>query len=146
MTILIHVSVAIQSENRVLLVQETKPQHHGCWNLPGGHVEFGETLYQAALREVAEETRLTIALSHLVGVYTGIRKPDSHAIRFVFAATPQNTSAIAGADILAVRWFDLDECLELEPSQLVSPAILRRIINDLKQNRAYPLEVLIEPD
>lgn len=108
MTILIHVSVAIKWENRVLFVQETKPVNYGCWNLPGGHVEFGETLHQAAVREVAEETGLEVTLSHLVRIYTGIRQPDSHAIRFVFTAKPQNNLAVAGADILAVRWFDLD--------------------------------------
>lgn len=129
----------------MLLVQETKPINYGRWNLPGGHVEFGETLHQAALREVAEETNLRITLSHLVGIYTDIRKPDSHAIRFVFAATPQNTSAVAGADILAVQWFDLDECLELDHAQLVSPEMLCRSLTDLKQKCFYPLEVLVEP-
>ncbi|MEH1822258.1 MAG: NUDIX hydrolase [Nostoc sp.] len=146
MTILIHVSVVIQWENRVLFVQETKLINYGRWNLPGGHIEFGETVHQAALREVVEETNLAVVLLHLVGVYTGIRKPDSHAIRFVLTAIPQNNSAVAGADILAVQWFDLDELIELDDSQLVSPDMLRRIIADLKHNRVYPLETLIEPD
>lgn len=46
----------------------------------------------------------------------------------------------------AVQWFDLDELIELDDSQLVSPNMLRRIISDLKQNRVYPLETLVEPD
>lgn len=42
MSILIHVSVALQQGEAVLLVQERKPENHRLWNLPGGHLEMGE--------------------------------------------------------------------------------------------------------
>jgi ADP-ribose pyrophosphatase YjhB (NUDIX family) len=45
MPILLHVSVALtRGDHRILLVQEGKPENHGRWNLPGGHLEVGETI------------------------------------------------------------------------------------------------------
>lgn len=55
MAILIHVSVAIQKHDWILLVQEQKQENHGRWNLPGGHLELGETVQDGALCEVREE-------------------------------------------------------------------------------------------
>jgi len=69
----IFVSVAIRDADRVLLVQEGKQESLGLWNLPGGHLEFGETLQAGAAREVKEETGLEVSLSGLIGAYTWIR-------------------------------------------------------------------------
>lgn len=46
----------IQKDDRFLLVQEKKESAYGLWNIPAGKVEVGETLEQAAIREVKEET------------------------------------------------------------------------------------------
>jgi len=86
MSIPIHVSVVIREGNRVLFVQEADPRCYGRWNLPGGHLEHGETLQQAARREVLEETGLRVELSALLGVYTDLRLPAIDTLRFVFSA------------------------------------------------------------
>jgi ADP-ribose pyrophosphatase YjhB (NUDIX family) len=144
MPISITVSVAVRAGDRVLVVQEMKPAHYGRWNLPGGHVEFGETIQQAARREVAEETGLSVALVGLIGVYNIVYKPDRLGVRFVFTASAGGATPIAGHDILDLQWRRLDELDGLPDAQLVHAPVLRRILADLKQNRRYPLETLVE--
>jgi 8-oxo-dGTP diphosphatase len=61
------VSAAIFREGKVLLVRRARSPGHGFYSLPGGRVEFGETLHQALTREVDEETGLKIDIIGLAG-------------------------------------------------------------------------------
>lgn len=61
------VTVVVISEGMILLQQRAD---FPLWNLPGGHVEDGESLAEAAIREVREETGLTVRITRLVGVYS----------------------------------------------------------------------------
>ena len=61
------VSAAIFRDGRVLIVRRARPPAHGLYTLPGGGVELGETLEQAVIREVREETALEIEPVELVG-------------------------------------------------------------------------------
>ena len=144
MTRLIHVSTVIQETGRILLVQEAKTENRGLWNLPGGHLEEYETLHRGALREVFEETGLTVVLGGLVGVYTSLR-PGYQAFRFVFAAPHPGGAAFAGDDILAVRWSTLEEAASLPDSELVGPIMFRRILSDLQHKPLTSLALLVEP-
>lgn len=67
-------AVIVDAEGRVLLQQRTD---NGRWGLPGGAMEFGESILEALHREVQEETGLTIEVVRLVGVYS---HPDHHQI------------------------------------------------------------------
>jgi ADP-ribose pyrophosphatase YjhB (NUDIX family) len=144
MTRLVHVSAVLQEADRILLVQEAKPQNRALWNLPGGHLEENETLQEGALREVFEETGLQVELAGLVGIYTSLRA-DYQAFRFVFAAPYPSGVAIAGDDILAVRWVTLAEANAMADSELVSPVMFRRILSDLQHHPLTPLSLLVEP-
>ena len=61
------VSAAIFRDNRLLLVRRARSPAKGFYSLPGGRVEFGESLHAALHREVAEETALTIEIVELAG-------------------------------------------------------------------------------
>lgn len=61
------VSAAIFRDGRVLVVRRARQPAAGSWTLPGGRVELGETLVEAVVREVAEETALTIHVRGLAG-------------------------------------------------------------------------------
>jgi 8-oxo-dGTP diphosphatase len=60
-------AVVHDRDGRLLLVRRGRPPHAGSWSLPGGRVEAGETLAQAVVREVREETGLTVAAGSVVG-------------------------------------------------------------------------------
>jgi ADP-ribose pyrophosphatase YjhB (NUDIX family) len=63
----IAVSAAIFRDGRILLVRRARSPGKGLYSLPGGRVEFGESLHMALHREVAEETALTIEIVELAG-------------------------------------------------------------------------------
>ena len=78
----------IQDEQlRVLLIKRASDPYKNTWALPGGFVDYGETLEQAAVREAKEETSLDVNLVCLLGIYSDpARDPRHHTISTVFIA------------------------------------------------------------
>lgn len=134
----LHVSIAVVDGERLLLVQESKPSCAGKWNLPGGHIELGESPIEAASRELAEETSVAAVPESLVGTYTG-----PSAIRFVFLARYRAQPVSPGSDILDARFVALHEIEAWPDEHLVGPNMLRLILNDLKLGRQFSLESFI---
>ncbi|HWA67292.1 MAG TPA: NUDIX hydrolase [Mycobacteriales bacterium] len=100
---------------RLLLVRRANPPAKGSWTLPGGRVEAGETPRQAAAREVAEETGLTVTVGDLLATVPvlGYRVHD-------FAATVVSGRLQPADDAADARWFSLRElgALDLSPGLL----------------------------
>ena len=72
-------------ENGIVLIKRKNPPHG--WALPGGFVDYGETLESAAIREAREETCLDVTLSCQMGAYSDpSRDPRHHSISVVFVA------------------------------------------------------------
>lgn len=96
----------------VLLIQRGHPPFEGCWALPGGFVEEGETLEQAARRELEEETGLTgLTLAQLATFGDPGRDPRGWTVSVAFWSWlgPEMGEGIAaGDDAAAARWWALD--------------------------------------
>lgn len=103
-------------EGQVLLVQRGSDPFRGSWALPGGFVEVGETVEEACVREVAEETGVPASPASLVGVYSDpARDPRGHVVSVVFHVEPDEMGADArpGDDAAEVGWFPVEEPPEL---------------------------------
>ncbi len=71
----------------ILLIRRKFPPFQGQWALPGGFVEYGETVEHAAVREAREETGLRVKLKKLLGVYSDPKRdPRGHTVAAVFVA------------------------------------------------------------
>jgi 8-oxo-dGTP pyrophosphatase MutT (NUDIX family) len=104
-------AVIFDEDGRILLQQRTD---NGLWGLPGGAVEFGESILAALHREVMEETGLTIEVRRLVGVYSHpdhhqiITYPDGNVFHFVstcFACRPMGGTLTLGDETSGLAWF-----------------------------------------
>lgn len=90
----------------VVLVKRKNPPHG--WALPGGYVDYGETLEQAAVREAREETGLRIQLKRQLHTYSDPgRDPRRHTVTTVFVAAAEG-EAVAGDDAAEIGIFSWD--------------------------------------
>jgi ADP-ribose pyrophosphatase YjhB (NUDIX family) len=80
------VDIIIEVEGGIVLIERKNPPHG--WAIPGGFVDYGETVESAAVREAKEETGLDVQLTALLGVYSDpSRDPRHHTISTVFVAS-----------------------------------------------------------
>lgn len=96
-------------DGAVLLVQRAQEPLAGHWSLPGGAVELGETLEEALVRELREETGLTVRVLELVEALNRItpgesRRPRYHYVLLDYLCEPLGGTLQAGSDVQAAAW------------------------------------------
>jgi ADP-ribose pyrophosphatase YjhB (NUDIX family) len=107
------VDTIIQRDSRILLVKRKNDPFKGYLVLPGGFVNEGERVEDAAKREVKEETSLNIELLDILGVYSDpARDPRGHMMSTVFIAKISShndkVDAVAQDDAAAIEWISLE--------------------------------------
>jgi len=90
------VSAAVFRDGKVLIVRRARPPAHGLYTLPGGGVELGETLEEAVIREVREETALEVVPVALAGYRQAIARDETGRIERHFVILPFAARWIAG--------------------------------------------------
>jgi len=101
------VNVAVIDDNKVLLI---KREDFPIWGLPGGGVEDGESLAQAAIRETQEETGVSAKLTHLMGVYSRPQWINGGNHEILFKATPvSGVLRPQDGETVDVHYFSIDE-------------------------------------
>ncbi len=101
-------------DGALLMVQRANPPAVGCWTVPGGRVEAGESVTAAVERELREETALEVRCGPLVG-WTERRGSGHHFVILDFAVTVTgNTTPTAGGDAAAAAWVARSEMATLD--------------------------------
>jgi 8-oxo-dGTP diphosphatase len=113
------VGAVVFKDNKVLLIRRAKPPAKGLWAIPGGSVNLGETLQQAAERETLEETNLTILATKPVFTFEVIEKDDHNQVRFHYVIVDLVADYISGIplpgdDADEVRWVSSSELKNLD--------------------------------
>lgn len=128
----------VNDGNELLLVKETKVDKYG---LPGGKVENGESMREAALRECLEETGLTATIDHLLYMS---EKPLTHegntVVRYIYKATVDATTAVDGE--LAYAYFSHSKLTQLSNDHHIRGADVSALIDDYYSGKTT---VLPEP-
>ncbi|OYX05583.1 MAG: phosphohydrolase [Caulobacter vibrioides] len=113
------VGVVCLRGQEVLLIKRGTPPRLGQWSVPGGRLEWGEALQDAALRELKEETGVDAALLGLIDVIDGVfpARPGGeitrHYVLIDYAARWTGGDPVAGDDAAEARFVSRDEAMEL---------------------------------
>jgi 8-oxo-dGTP diphosphatase len=129
---LIGVGGVVIHENRVLLIQRGAPPFEGTWTIPGGLLELGETLIEAVIRELAEETSLEVQVMELIDVVERIypdpgddaqarlnERPRYHFVIADYLCEVRGSGvAFAGSDAAQLAWAAEDELAKFDVTSL----------------------------
>ena len=103
-------TTVISDNQQVLLVKRGNEPGYGLWSLPGGYVDRGEIVEEAAAREVLEETGLSVKITSLIGVFS----QKTHPVIVIAFAGEQISGSIETSDeTLAVEFFNIDDLPEM---------------------------------
>jgi len=107
---LVGVGAIIIEDSRVLLVKRAHPPLQAEWSIPGGVLEVGELIREAAIREAREETGLIVEPSDLLGVYDRILRNPEQRVQYHYVLIDFLCRRVAGdlsaaSDAAEVRWF-----------------------------------------
>ena len=108
------VDAIIPYQGKIVVIRRKNEPFKVYYALPGGIVEYGETVEEAVLREVKEETGLDVKIHKLVGVYSDPnRDPRGHFVSICFITLPVGGELKAGSDAKDIALFSLDNIPKL---------------------------------
>ncbi len=116
---LVGIGAIIIEDARVLLVKRAHPPIQGQWSIPGGVLEVGELVREAAVREAREETGLIVEPGELLGVYDRVLRNEEkrvqyHYVLIDFLCRRVGGELMAASDAAEVRWFTREELPSLK--------------------------------
>jgi len=115
------VGAIVFKEDRVLLVRRGKAPSRGQWAIPGGSVTLGESLQEAAEREIFEETGIRITAGKPAYIFDVVDRDEDGQIRYHYVivdldAIYRSGEPCSGDDALDVRWVNARELKDLDVS------------------------------
>ncbi|MEA2053695.1 MAG: NUDIX hydrolase [Candidatus Thermoplasmatota archaeon] len=113
-------------DKKILLIKRKNDPFKGRWALPGGFVEYGETVEEAVVREVKEETGLETTVQSLLGVYSDPdRDPRGHTVSIAYLLSVKKGLPKGGDDASDTKFFDLNALppLAFDHAQIVRDAV-----------------------
>ena len=139
----IHLTVAtiVERDGQFLMVNETKNGRQVI-NQPAGHVEPGEDIQAAAIRETFEETGWTVELSGFLGILTSYNETSGityYRLGFAAKAVAFNPEAVIDPDIDYALWMSYEE-IQQNLEQLRSPGVIS-CLEDYLAGRIFPMEI-----
>jgi ADP-ribose pyrophosphatase YjhB (NUDIX family) len=132
------IDIIVRKGNQILLERRAREPFAGLRALPGGHVDYGETVEHTALRELKEETSIEAKLVGILGVYSDPnRDPRGQHVTVVFIADWIDGNPVGGDDAQSAEW--------LSESELQTPKFdlafdHRLLLRDYFEWKKYPTE------
>jgi 8-oxo-dGTP diphosphatase len=129
---IVGVGAIVIKDRSVLLVRRAHEPNRGQWSIPGGIVELGETLAQAATREVREECLIEVEAGNIVATIDLIQRDEQGRVRYHFvlldlAADYISGTPVAGTDALEARWVTERELDQLDMIPRLVPVIRKAL-------------------
>ena len=126
----IGVGGAVVREHRLLLVRRASRHGRGNWQLPGGFIEPDETIEQAVVREVEEETGVVSEVEAVLGLRSRYDPESGNGMYVILLLRPVRGEPIAdGREVDHAAYFSLDEIQQLTPLPPVNWEIAQRVLS-----------------
>ena len=137
--------VVTDGTGRYLMVRETKAVARGRMAMPGGMLEPDESIVDAAVREVLEETGLTVEATRLLGIFHCARtSEDSYGVNFVYEAQPVSGEVTTSEEHPEVVWLTLTEIEDLHAQGMVRGGHVQIAVRRSDQNEPVPDGLITE--
>jgi len=124
------VGAVVVRDGKALIIKRAHEPRKGEWSLPGGLLELGESLQDAARREIKEETSLDVEVGPMIETFDRVHRDEQGKIRYHFVIVdfvcwPNGGEAAAGSDAEGVAWVMPDEIDAYQVNAHAKAVILR---------------------
>ena len=134
----------VEKDGKLLMVQEAKKKWYGMWNFPSGHVEDNESIRDAAVREVFEETGCKVMLTGVLPIaILELGDVKAVVVRFVANLIEENIK-FNEDEILDVKWIEIDEIKNMSEDKIRGYDSCMDILKWYEEKRIYPIDVFDE--
>lgn len=124
----------IEKDNKILMVKEAKKKCYGKWNVPAGHLEDGETIF--------EETGCKVRLKNVLPIMSkDIEDTTLIIITFTTELLEENIS-FNKEEILDVKWISKEELINMTDKELRDEKRIKITLQMLEENKVYPLDAI----
>lgn len=131
----------IEKDGKFLLVQEAQEKCRGKWNIPAGHLDPNETIFDGAKREIKEETGCNVELNGVCYIANRILEDDLFVMIVFNAKLIKENIEYDKEEILDVKWFDYDEIVNKMDDKLRGSYVKKAVYNQ-NNNLIAPIEIV----
>lgn len=131
----------IEKDGKFLLVQEAQEKCRGKWNIPAGHLDPNETIFEGAKREVFEECGCKVELLGVVNIANKVLQDDTF-VGIVFSTKLiEENIAFDTSEILDVKWFTYEEIINMKEKLRDSNWIINSV-SAVKNNKITDINII----
>lgn len=131
----------IKKDNKYLLVQEAQEKCRGKWNIPAGHLDSNESVFEGAKREIFEESGLEVELTGIALIGNRVME-DDELLGLVFSTEITGGEIkINPREILDIKWFTYDEILNMK-DELRTYNLIVNSITAVENNNTVSLDII----
>ncbi|MFH0948935.1 MAG: NUDIX domain-containing protein [Candidatus Aenigmatarchaeota archaeon] len=142
------VGAIIEKNGKILLVKEAGGTERGKWNHPAGWIDVGENLIESVKREVKEETGFSFKPSHVLGIYSLVKKYQEktlgatpHPIKIIFIGDVSGKQDKLHDDVSETKWFSPEEIYKMDRATLRDVDI-KQMVKDYFSGKIFPLSLV----
>ena len=115
----------IEKDNKILMVKEAKKKCYGKWNVPAGHLEDGETIFEGAIREIFEETGCKVRLKNMLPIMSGELENTTFMIITFTTELLEEKISFNKEEILDVKWISKEEVENMSGEDLRDEKLIK---------------------